>query len=329
MAAARLSFALERGASLVAGVREAFEVRDFASTLAHLGVHRRLPNELLLEIPDVGLPAQLRLERGVVCLLVDLAPIQVLEERMRLHFLSVGRPTAQALLWVPVQQPLQEVLADRRNVAGVGQLPLLDALEELLAIAGVEGRQAREHLVGEGADRVPIDGSSVPLPVHDLGRQVLGRAAHGLRRDVVLDPFLAQPEICDLDVAIGVEEQVLRLQIAVDDAQAVQVCDGRGHLRRVEDRSALAEPACAAQVVEQLAPGAELHDHVELRRGLEGVVKRHDEGVRHGLQDRPLGLRVLLLVALDDVLLAEHLHRVHLVILRALHEHDLAIGALA
>lgn len=37
MAAARLSFALERGASLVAGVREAFEVRDFASTLAHLG----------------------------------------------------------------------------------------------------------------------------------------------------------------------------------------------------------------------------------------------------------------------------------------------------
>eukprot|EP00445_Apocalathium_hangoei_P044165 CAMPEP_0203985106 /NCGR_PEP_ID=MMETSP0360-20130528/5105_1 /ASSEMBLY_ACC=CAM_ASM_000342 /TAXON_ID=268821 /ORGANISM="Scrippsiella Hangoei, Strain SHTV-5" /LENGTH=357 /DNA_ID=CAMNT_0050924347 /DNA_START=244 /DNA_END=1313 /DNA_ORIENTATION=+ len=314
--------------SFVPGVGEAVEVAHILAALADLGVHHGLANELLLEVLDtVG--ADLRLERRLVAPLVELDPVDVLEEGVPLHVVAASRAAPQALLGVALEQAREEGLGDRRDVAGVGQVTRADALEKLHAVLGVEGREAGEHLVGEGADGVPIDAPAVALLVDDLGCQVLGRPAHRLRRDVVHDALLAETEVRHLDVTVTIQKQVLRLEIAVDDAEAVEVCYGRGRLRRVEACAALGEAASAAEVVEELATIAEFHDHVELLRRLEGVVQVHYEGVGHGLQDASLGLRVLDLVPLDDVFLAEHLHGVDLLSTHVPHEHDLAVGALA
>jgi hypothetical protein len=55
-----------------------------------------------------------------------------------------------------------------------------------------------------------------------------------------------------LNVSLAVEQEVLELEVAVNDALAVQICDGTGDLGAVEATSLLAKLAVALQVVEDL-----------------------------------------------------------------------------
>ena len=48
------------------------------------------------------------------------------------------------------------------------------------------------------------------------------------------DPELAHPEVCQLDVALGVQEDVLQLEVPVDDVVPVQEVDGKIQLRRIK-----------------------------------------------------------------------------------------------
>ena len=47
-------------------------------------------------------------------------------------------------------------------------------------------------------------------------------------------PELAHPEVCQLDVALGVQEDVLQLEVPVDDVVPVQEVDGEIQLGRIE-----------------------------------------------------------------------------------------------
>ena len=49
-----------------------------------------------------------------------------------------------------------------------------------------------------------------------------------------MDVLLAQAEVGDLDVAVLVQEEVLQLEVAVDDAKLVQVVDGADDLGAVK-----------------------------------------------------------------------------------------------
>ena len=69
-----------------------------------------------------------------------------------------------------------------------------------------------QHLVDEDAEGPPVDGQPVPLALHDLGREVLGRAAERSRCVAVMNILLAQPEIGDLYVTIVVKQEVLQLK---------------------------------------------------------------------------------------------------------------------
>ena len=68
-----------------------------------------------------------------------------------------------------------------------------------------------QHLVDEDAEGPPVYCQPVPLALHDLGGEVLGRAAERPRA-VAAHP-LGEPEVGDLEVALAVKQQVLRLQI--------------------------------------------------------------------------------------------------------------------
>lgn len=47
-------------------------------------------------------------------------------------------------------------------------------------------------------------------------------------------PEFAHPEVCKLDVALGVQEDVLQLEVPVDDVVPVQEVDGEIQLSRIE-----------------------------------------------------------------------------------------------
>lgn len=59
----------------------------------------------------------------------------------------------------------------------------------------------------------------------------LWRAAEGGRGAVGLDVLLAQAEVCEDNVPLRVQQDVLGLQVSVDDVEGVEVTQGAGDLR--------------------------------------------------------------------------------------------------
>ena len=51
-----------------------------------------------------------------------------------------------------------------------------------------------------------------------------------------VDRFFAEPEICEFDVTFGVEQDVFRLQVSIDDSLTVQVLQRQRDLGHVEAR---------------------------------------------------------------------------------------------
>lgn len=100
------------------------------------------------------------------------------------------------------------------------------ALEDLLVdshrVVIVERIDASQHLVRENAQRPPVDWLTVALVEEHLGRQVLRRPAQCVSARLTV---LGETEICELQVALLVNQDVFRLQISVDDVQRVQILE--------------------------------------------------------------------------------------------------------
>mmetsp|Transcript_30376 Transcript_30376/g.97927 ORF Transcript_30376/g.97927 Transcript_30376/m.97927 type:complete len:250 (+) Transcript_30376:554-1303(+) len=223
-----------------------------------------------------------------------------------------------------MEQGLQEVLGVGPDVPRIAQVTALDTFEELLAVPRIERGQPRQHLVEQRPKGPPVHGPAVPATREDLGREVLGGPAEGGRAlSVVCDALLGEAKVGESDVAAGVEEDVLRLEVPVDDAEGVDVLEGEGELRGVEPRASFAELADLLEMAEEFAPGAVVEDEVELLPRLEGRVEADDEGVLHVAQDGALRFCVLDLVPLDDVFFFKDLHRVNRPRLTLAHEEHL------
>lgn len=106
-----------------------------------------------------------------------------------------------------------------------------DLLVDLNGLIGEERRITGGHLVHQNAQGPPIHGLVVPFAQNDLGREVLRGAAEGPR--ATLHPF-GEPEVGDLQVALAVDQQVLRLQVPVNEVQIVQIFEREHDLSRVK-----------------------------------------------------------------------------------------------
>mmetsp|Transcript_88878 Transcript_88878/g.251984 ORF Transcript_88878/g.251984 Transcript_88878/m.251984 type:complete len:349 (-) Transcript_88878:26-1072(-) len=106
----------------------------------------------------------------------------------------------------------------------------------------------------------------VPAAEH-LRSDVVGRAGLRCKLDVWRD-HAGEAEVDDLqDVRIDtlllrLEEEVLRLQVAVADPVLVHVVDGTNHLLHDDRDLGLLEVALRDDVIEELAAAAKLHDQV-------------------------------------------------------------------
>lgn len=71
---------------------------------------------------------------------------------------------------------------------------------------------------------------------------------------------IAEPKINQLQIVLVVEQQILRLEISVNDAQLVQVLDRALDLLEELARFLLGQLLLLDDVVEELAPRDILHD---------------------------------------------------------------------
>jgi len=109
------------------------------------------------------------------------------------------------------------------------------ALENLLVdrhgVVVVERVDSCDHLVGENAESPPIDGLAMAFVKENLGGEILGSSTEGVRAGLAV---LCEAEVRQLEVALGVDEDVFGLQVTVDNVQRVQVLKHERHLARVK-----------------------------------------------------------------------------------------------
>ena len=143
---------------------------------------------------------------------------------------------------------LRQRLADhlrgaRRNsrIHGVQERRLRRHDLEHQSRTGIGGERhfATEHLVGDHAQRELVRPSSHPGR-HDLLRRHVGRGAEG-------EPGLGDglggdardSKVGDLDLAVGTDQDVRRLHVAMHDPLAVGIVEGVGHLGNDRNRHLL------------------------------------------------------------------------------------------
>mmetsp|Transcript_18577 Transcript_18577/g.59407 ORF Transcript_18577/g.59407 Transcript_18577/m.59407 type:complete len:374 (-) Transcript_18577:68-1189(-) len=187
-----------------------------------------------------------------------------------------------------------EQAADRRREPdGEGVVGADDAPEESRHRGLVEREEARKEDVQNDAARPDVRQEAVVSVVSEhLRRNVVWRAASGVQQRARAEPLAAvqgrEPKVRDLEHGVLVEEQILRLEVAVADALPVAVLDAADQLAKVGARGGLVEPAGGDDLVEELAAGDELED------------------------DEDAGARGEHLDQVDDVPLLDHLHHSNL-----------------
>uniref|UniRef100_A0A182Q467 Uncharacterized protein n=1 Tax=Anopheles farauti TaxID=69004 RepID=A0A182Q467_9DIPT len=264
----------------------------------------------LVEVAGVARALAARYERRLDALLEHRDPVGRREPPVALDVVHARLQVAVALGQIDLQQVAQQVLQLRAEVRREAHLAADDLLVDLDRLVGEERRVAGRHLVHEHTERPPVDRLVVALAQDDLRREILGRAAQ--RPGSALDA-LREPKVRHLQVALRVDQQILRLQIAVDQIEIVQVLEREHDLGGVEARVRLGEPADLAQVREHLAARHVLQHHVQVRVVLEVELETDQERERDRLKDALLVQRVLDLLQLHHLLFVQDLHRVSLV----------------
>ncbi len=140
----------------------------------------------------------------------------------------------------------------------------------------VERRLAGQQLVEDDAERVEV-GARVDLAsLGLLGREVLRRADDRARLGHLARAGARDPEVRHLHAALAVDEDVVRLDVAVHDAVPVCEAQRREDLARVLDRDVDRRGAAADDQLLQRAAVEELHRDVVGVLRLAAVVDRDD-----------------------------------------------------
>src|SRR5581483_3971385 len=174
-------------------------------------------------------------------------------------------------------------LAERSERAAAGGARRLgsarrDRLEELGQVRARERRPPGERLVEEPAQAPDVARHGRSLAARLLGREIRRRPEERprARQALRVRDLLREPEVDELGLALLVEEDVLRLQVAVEKATLVRVVDGARELREERPRLLGRERSLAPQALAERAAPEELHGD-EARRLLERDLEDADD----------------------------------------------------
>lgn len=215
-----------------------------------------------------------------------------------LQHLQDVRPVDGILL----QHPLQQVV----QILGVvlrGQVRRRirdDGLHQRLHVAPVVGEiAARRHLVHQDAEGPDVGLVVVDFALAQLGREVDGGAADGLRHGGRRLKHRRDTEVAQLDDLVLGEEDVAGFDVAVENASVVQILDGETRLGEEIDELVFAEALPGLlelfEVAREVSGVGILHDDVQVGVLLAEFAVSHDVGVVQRLEDVNLVVRVLAL----------------------------------
>ena len=185
---------------------------------------------------------------------------------------------AKAIGWLRSAEPLDEVLGgawhhDRKA-------DLLDSFQDVLVgqtrALGTERWAACQELEYEDSQRPVIRWEGVSFGENDFGRCVLWSSAEcpGL---LPAGQVFGEAEVGQLGVAARVEQDVFRLEVAVDNGHGVDVVKRLHDAGRVEARGLRRHSRLVTQQRPQFSSEARLEEKVEVAQVAECAVQVPDE----------------------------------------------------
>mmetsp|Transcript_50509 Transcript_50509/g.100836 ORF Transcript_50509/g.100836 Transcript_50509/m.100836 type:complete len:257 (-) Transcript_50509:258-1028(-) len=243
--------------------------------------------------------------RGLQLQRAQLVKLNLCEERMLFDAVDPALHVAEPLGPVCLQKLPNAVPRVRVHLLGEPDAALEDLLVQDHRVLIEKGRPPHQELVQQHPHRPPVHRRPVPLAANDLWRHVLWRAAE---RPRPVQHHLGEAEVCDLDVAVAVEEEVLGLEVAVGDHLPVQVLQTKHNLGCVISTGGQVESLFGSQESEDVSALRELQDHVHTPRVLECAVDLNKVRVPEAHDhDCLLVDDVLDLLILHDLVLAKFL----------------------
>ncbi len=174
------------------------------------------------------------------------------------------------------------------------ELARLHLGEEARDVVVVEGQFPREEGKEDDAARPDVRGRPVVLePLDDLGRRVV-RAPAGRFEEVVVPHQRGETKVRDLDLVVGIEEQVLRLEVPVADEASVAVVQARNDLLEEGEGLAGREPSLTHKVIEELSSLNVLQNKEKGLGGLKDIEEAENIGVIDHFEDGDLSLNLAL-----------------------------------
>ncbi len=217
---------------------------------------------------------------------------------------------AEPVLGHLAEQALEQVPGVLTEMAGELGFLEPDLHEYFGCDLGTEGGQAGQHLVYDGAQAPPVHGAAVAHLVQHLGGCALEGAVDALGLFVLVDALLAEAEVGQPDVPLGVEQHVFGLEVAVDDVAGVDVLEGQHHLGRVEAGLVLDQRIALPNEVGEPTSLAELEHEEEAFGTADRVEQLGDEGVAEVGQHPAPGDHAVGVLLLLQRLLLQLLYRV-------------------
>ena len=231
-------------------------------------------------------------EEGLFFLRVLLAPLG--ERTLLIEVLFAGVECFEQLprrLIALAQVGLHRLERDAFKLLGDVAVPLPrrlgaagDVLEcDLLRSVGVIRQVAGRHLIEHDAERIQVAARVGIEPLRLLGRNIVHRA-DGLAAALLADIFQrGDTEIRHLDHVVIRDHDVLRLDVAVNDAVRMRVLERFCDLRGIAQRLLRAEHAALREALLERHALDELHDDILRVAAVPHVIHRDDVRLReHG-----------------------------------------------
>ena len=200
-----------------------------------------------------------------------------------LNFLCPAAAAPEPEVLLSVEQPPDEVLGcviHADHALPPLQLTCHDLLVESHEAGVHEGRLTDQHLVHQDTQGPPVHTLSVTPTLENLRREVFRSPAHGVAHTARRpDHGLGEPEVSDHGVALGVQEDVLGLEVSVGDVKAVKISEGGDNLCCVEFNCGGGEFVVHPHESEEFAARLEREQEVEIVRVLPAVCERYQKRV--------------------------------------------------
>mmetsp|Transcript_19855 Transcript_19855/g.33355 ORF Transcript_19855/g.33355 Transcript_19855/m.33355 type:complete len:404 (-) Transcript_19855:1809-3020(-) len=263
----------------------------------------------LLEVADVHVVLHVRHERRLHAPRFQRHPVEPGEPRVGHDRLRALLAHAQPRFGVAIEQLADEVLGFFGNFPVKGDGGGEDLAADLGVVVAIEGRVADNHLVHQHPERPVVCAAIVARALQDLRRQVVRRPAQRVCVLIFFELF-GEPEVHDLYVSFAVEQHVLQLEVAVDDAPLVHVVEPEEDGRRVKARAAFSEGGGVGEMREELPAEQRLEEHVNATFIPEGLDEVQHEGRVHLPEEEHLAFHLRLCARLHHVALVDGLHGV-------------------